>query len=97
MSAWIRPTALELYRHHKWQKEPHTEHIRGPTISSDRSTIGRVVEIKEGDNRGEGMGDADRAQKKGKNGRKEKRPKTLATQGRGNVGAMRGLHLVIAH
>lgn len=55
------------------------------------------MEIKEGDNRGEGMVDTDRAEKKRENGRKEKRPKTLATQGKGNARAPRGLHLVIAH
>lgn len=56
------------------------------------------AEIKEGDNRGEELVDADRAEKRGENGRKEKkRPKTLATQGKGNMRALRGLHSVIAH
>lgn len=63
--------------------------------------MGRGAEIKEGDNRGEGMVDADRGREKrggGENGRKEKkRPKTLATQGRGNARALRGLYSVIAH
>lgn len=60
--------------------------------------MGRGAEIKEGDNRGEEMADADRAGKKGENGRKEKkRPKTLATQGRGSARALRGLYSVIAH
>lgn len=61
--------------------------------------MGRGVEIKEGDNRGEEMVDADRTDKKSGKWeiKKEKRPKTLATQGRGKAKALNGLYLVIAH
>lgn len=55
--------------------------------------MGKGAEIKDGDNRGEGMVDAE---KKGRMGEK-KRPKTLAIQGRGNARALRGLYSVIAH
>lgn len=90
---------LELYRHYEWEKEPHTEHIKGPTISPDKGTMGRGVQIKKGDNRGEEMVAADRTDKKKvENGWKEKkRPKTLATQGRGIAKPLNGLYLVIAH
>lgn len=65
---------LELYRHYEWEKEPHTEHIKGPTISLDRGTMGRGVEIKKGDNRGEEMVAADRTdKKKWKKGEKKRR------------------------
>lgn len=49
---------LELYRHYEW------EHIKGPTISPDKGTMGRGVQIKKGENRGEEMVAADRTDKK---------------------------------
>lgn len=39
---------LELHRHHEWENEPHIEQIRGPTIYSDRGTMGMGLKIKMG-------------------------------------------------
>lgn len=47
-------------------KRSHTlKPLRGPTVSSDRGTMGTGEEIKGPNNRGEGMADADGAEKNG--------------------------------
>lgn len=81
------------------EKRSHTLNTLGvPPSTQTGGQWAGGAEIKEGDNRGEGVADADRAEKKGEKGRKErKRPKTLATQGRRNARALRGLCSVIAH
>ena len=70
-------------------KRSHTLNTLG--VPPSPQTGGQWVggeEIKEGDNRGEGVVDADRAEKK--RGEWEKRKEeTLATQGRGNARALR--------